>query len=589
MLYFSQTVAPESTELPKPFQPPAWLFHEKVRLRWFLLFAALFSLQALPLVWQDSPIADEAWEVTTGYYYWLKSDVVSFNNQPPLAGALQAFPLLFAPVQVEPFFLNQKIGSVLNNNSENRAYSFYYVSNLDHLGLVTALPRLVTLLFALGTGFLLYRLVRWEEAPVFLFTLLLWAFEPTFLAFSVVGKADVPLAFFCLASFLAFRKGQEEAGLKWNILAGALAAMAVTSKLTALALAPLFLILEIIEAWQKPAFRKRLPWRWVTGLPAFAAVVFLVYLPGMICIEDHRSPFVYFYYRIRERLWLSNHTDYNSTFFLEHWRDHSLWWYPPINFFLKTTVPFSLLAVLGLALLAYRKIKVPTWVWIFPLGWMAFLEIAPSNPVRYALPAFPALILIGARAAAWLWKQGAKKPTAALRPLVVFLGLWHPVSTLAHFPNHIGYANDFITADTAWKLLNGDQLDLWQDCKRLGNEAQRRQWQHVKLAYSGQTDPFYFGLPLWEDWTVKDLQGPQPGTTYVVQRALLREGNPEEEKKFPIRESWAGQVEPSGSVGVGWVYFEVPGDWKDGDTSPVLPSTPYLVYQNAPYRKAIQP
>jgi hypothetical protein len=129
-------------------------------------------------------------------------------------------------------------------------------------------------------------------------------------------------------------------------------------------------------------------------------------------------------------------------------------------------------------------------------------------------------------------------------------------------------------------LLDSHYYDLNQDLKRLGRLSKERQWTHVKLAYAGQDDPYYYGLALWEPWSLQDLERPQPGTVYVVEREMLVEGS----DGFPIHQSWPSVLKPTGVIGDTWYYYEFPGSTKTPDKSLVLPSTPYLVYQNAPYR-----
>ncbi|HUO57215.1 MAG TPA: hypothetical protein VMV05_03465, partial [bacterium] len=54
-------------------------------LRWvFLLGALAFSLQIIPRWWGDSITSDEAWELTSSYYYWKTGDVwTPCNNSAP--------------------------------------------------------------------------------------------------------------------------------------------------------------------------------------------------------------------------------------------------------------------------------------------------------------------------------------------------------------------------------------------------------------------------------------------------------------------------------------------------------------------------
>jgi hypothetical protein len=149
------------------------------------------------------------------------------------------------------------VDSVVRNVSEDRAFSFFYVSNRERLDAFLAAPRLVTLVFALGIGVLLFIISRAAPPVFFLTVLAFWAFEPTFLAFAATAKPDIPLAFFCLACLLIFQRGRKE-GRRWDLLAGVLAGAAVACKLTGLALIPLLLLMDLWEAKASKGFHREL-------------------------------------------------------------------------------------------------------------------------------------------------------------------------------------------------------------------------------------------------------------------------------------------------------------------------------------------
>jgi 4-amino-4-deoxy-L-arabinose transferase-like glycosyltransferase len=555
----------------------SYFFDKKHRIIWFLFAATLFSIQVLPRIWRDSPITDEVWETTSGYYYWLKGDVVSSFNLPPLAVGLNAFPLLFIHLKTIPHIWT---------DDENRAYAFYYVANLGQLNWMLILPRIVTLLFSIGTGFLIYLLVRLESGIVFLSSLLLWTFEPNLLAFSTISKSDPAFNFLCVLSVLFFLRGQRERRRKWDWLTGFSAGLAITAKLSGLFLLPIYLGLDL---W---AFRKDnwdvFQWsrRYIFGLLGFGTAVFFVFLPGTIKLSDHFNPFYYFYLRIKNGLLLSNRFQSiqpTSFYFWDQVYSVQRWWQFPIIFILKSTVPFTALFLAGMVGWTMGRIKLPVWLWFFPLAWISFLQFLPLIYLRYALPAYPAVILIAAKGAEWFWQMGNTFKRRSIRWLVVFLALWHAISTAFYFSNQIGYVNDLVLPDQKIKLLDSHYYDLNQDIKRLGQVSKKRHWTNVKLACAGQDDPYYYGLALWLPWSFKDISAPQAGTVYVVERNMLINGS----DGFPIHQSWPNVLKPTGVIGDTWYYYEFPGSTKTPDKSPLLPSTPYLVYQNAPYRRGI--
>jgi 4-amino-4-deoxy-L-arabinose transferase-like glycosyltransferase len=547
------------------------LLDNQQRIFWFLLATVLFSLQVFPRLWTDSAVTDEAWETTSGYYYWLQGDVASPHNHPPTANALNALPLLFMHLKILPGIWN---------NSENRAYALYYVSNLVQLDWILVLSRAVSLLFSLGTGWILYLFVRRESRVVFLSALGLWAFEPNLLAFSTISKADAPFTFFCAASLFCFLRNQKEKTWKWNFLTGLMTGLAMTSKLTGLCLLPIFLALDFWELREQKWSFSLWVQRWVAGITGFLVVVFFVFLPGTIRLPEHLNPFEYFYLRIKDGLWLAGNFHTSAFFWGQNYPSETLWQFP-IIFAMKSTVPFTFLLLVGVAGLGMGKIKATVWVWFFPLAWIVFLHLSPLVYLRYALPAYPAMILLAAQGAGWLWEAGKDKLWRSLRWFLIFAGLWNAASTLSYFSNQIGYFNDFVLSNQKIKLLDYHYFDLDQDLKRLVLVSKERHWTNVKLAYAGQDDPYYYGLPLWEPWSLKDLSAPQAGTVYVIEKHMLLSGS----EQFPLYRSWPKVLKPTGFVSDSWEYYEVPGSVKEVDKSPLFPSTPALVYQNALYRR----
>src|SRR5665213_2551943 len=231
-------------------------------LYWFLIFAALFSIQVLPRLTQDSLVGDEGIDIVDGFYYWA-GDVISAAVHPPLAKALQALPSRFMGLQ-------SKSGLNFSRYDVRDAY-FLTVLNRNHFDAILAGARFVTYLFGLAMGFILFGWARKESIPFLATVMTLWAFEPALLAFSGFAMADLPLAFFFIAALSQFQKislKPEKPSRYQAALVGLLSAMAVTVKFTALLLIPVFLVLEFfawVEIKPRPILRV-MAQRWLWGL-----------------------------------------------------------------------------------------------------------------------------------------------------------------------------------------------------------------------------------------------------------------------------------------------------------------------------------
>lgn len=527
---------------------------------WFLGFSLLFTLQVVPQILRNSPIDDEPIELTNGYFYWA-GDVLTHNRHPPLSETFQALPLRFMG-------LNEKISPPQTDN-QLRAYYFFFVSNKARFEAMLQGGRFMTLLLGFGIGLLLFFQVRAWHLPGCLTALALWAFHPTILAYSGLAMADIPITFFFLASVLAFQKHLETPGARWAALSGALAGAAACSKFSALALVPLFLLLETVPLLQKEKRRvfdgasQGRDWLW--GTAGFLSVIFLVYLPGTLFQPGHRLPWFYFLAGLRNLMAYSGY--HHPNYFLGHATRENHWLYFPVVFLLKNTLPFLLFLLLAILEAFRKKGGYPLWMWLSPLFFFLCILPVQNLGVRYLLPVVPFVILMASRAVVSWWQDKNRLG----KGVIVGLLLWNTASVLASAPDMISYFNDLVPSERKIRYLADCDLDMGQDVKRLAQTAVLKGWKNVKLAqFGGAVDPSLYGLD-WKPWTQKDLSGPQPGWVYAVNVGMFQTGPAFWPDLLPIAQGWAAGTTPTGRVGDTWIYFEIPGS-PPPDPSPALSS-----------------
>ncbi|HET9870395.1 MAG TPA: hypothetical protein VFR02_07870, partial [bacterium] len=208
------------------------------------------------------------------------------------------------------------------------------------------------------------------------------------------------------------------------------------------------------------------------------------------------------------------------------------------------------------------------WLLVFP--GVIFLSILPVQDlgVRYLLPAYPFLILLGGRAAARLWDWQPRTSRRAGKLLAVGLLAWQAATALLNNGNLVSYFNDLVPPGKKLYLLGDSNLDWGQETGKMARFARKEGWTRVKLAQFGGLDPGFYGLKA-EGWTKRDLQGPQPGWVYLANAALLQEGPVFEPDLKPMVESWMLTVPPTGRVGDTWYYWDVPGTPAADPTAPV--------------------
>jgi hypothetical protein len=538
---------------------------------WFLAFAIIFSCQVLPRLYQDSPCGDEVLDIGDGYYCW-KGDVLTypFRDHPPLAKALQALPL---------WAMGLRTGKGLEfapNNDRNEI--FLFTLNRDRFETLFAAARMVSFLFGLGIGFILFLIVRKGSYPLLIGTMALWATEPTLLGFSGIAMADVPLTFFFLLSAWKFGQVLKKPGIRGYLTAGFLMAMTITVKFSALILIPIFGSLEILYFWGESRNRTPLAfftervqrWPWVLG--AAALWIFLVYLPATIFHPDHHGPFTYFGDSLHRMVQEHLLNSFPRTYFMGTISRLTYGSYYPVAFLIKSPLPFLVLLTLAFCLAASGRLKFRSWLWIPPLAFFAVIAPFHDYGIRNLLPIYPFCILMAARAGEWLWDQ----KNNLFKILGIGLLAFQVISVGRSFPSHISYFNEWVTQDKKIYWLGDSNLDIGQDTKRMTQVAKARGWDHVKLAYFGQTNPSLYGMG-WDYWRQKDLDGPQPGWVYVINAAFLQLGPYLLPAASDIGKSWIVDTPPTGRIGDTWYYFEIPGK-PNPDPSPRIISAPLFLY-----------
>lgn len=526
------------------------IFSQKFLWFWFLVFALVFSAQVVSLIYQESPTNDEPVELTNGYFYW-QGDVVTHDHHPPLPKMLQALPLRFMG-------LNNAVPPQITD-IQSKAYYFFFILNKDRVEAMVQAGRWVTLAFGLGIGLLLFYAVREKSFIVAFSCFFLWAFHPTFLAYSGIALADLPAAFFFFLAVLAFEAHLKGPGPRGAFIAGLLGGVAVCSKFSALALVPTFAALEALNFCSaRPAWQSLIR-DWAAGIIGFFAAIGFLYLPGSLLLSEHLLPWSYFLAGLRHMAAYS--AVHHPTYFCGLASRENHWLYFPATFLLKDTLPFLILLFLGLELALLRRRPLPFWLWFSPVFFFACILPVQNLGIRYLLPAFPFFILIAAETLGWLWESRWEYlPNLNGKWVVVGLLAWHAGTTLWNAPDMIGYFNDWVPEQKKAYYLADNDLDIGQDVKRLAEVARQRGWKHIKLAqFGGAVNLSFYGIPV-EPWSEKDIEAPQPGTVYVANVTFFQIGPLFFPDLIRIARCWAARAQPTGRVGDAWIYFEEPGE-----------------------------
>ena len=158
--------------------------------------------------------------------------------------------------------------------------------------------------------------------------------------------------------------------------------------------------------------------------------------------------------------------------------ENGKWFFFPMVFLMKSTLPFLLLlAVLPLAARKITAHREYIFLILPPLFYFAISMFSGMNlGVRHLLPIFPFLIILAALSASQLIR---KSRLASILVLVLILG--HMGTSLWAYPNYLPYSNEIVGGpNKSYQAMYGSDVDwgqgLVQASSYLSEEFQIAGW-----------------------------------------------------------------------------------------------------------------
>jgi 4-amino-4-deoxy-L-arabinose transferase-like glycosyltransferase len=185
-------------------------------------------------------------------------------------------------------------------------------------------------------------------------------------------------------------------------------------------------------------------------------------------------------------------------YLLGHTRQTGWWYYFPVAIGVKTPLPFLFLIAVGAVYMLRESRRELDWVAAAPVIAAAaiLLVCLPSHVnigLRYILPIYPPLAVVGGVGAWRLWRAARSRAVAAA---VVALITWQVVASVRAHPDYLAYFNELASRHPENVLVDSD-LDWGQDLWRLSAVLKEQHIDSVSLVYAGspQLDLTQFGLP----------------------------------------------------------------------------------------------
>ncbi len=481
------------------------------------ILLSVFALQLIHVARLYSANWDEAHHLYDGYLILTEQDYRANAEVPPLVKITAALPLLGLHPALPPIMATSQ-----TKNAFLAGRAFVFGNGGDRL-LFRA--RMACMLFSLLTALLVYAAgKRFFGILAGFCALFLLVFDPNVLAHGTLISTDMGSACFLLAATYAFYCYSVQPSWKRLLLTGLLAGLALVAKFTGILIAPMLLLIAIIEGIRERrlitaarllgASFAVLACAWLVlwafydfryapapnGLQLSPALVgYLASMP--VPTEGARlAVLARFHLLPQAYLWgLANtkHTEweYTSYFFGRVYR-HGPWQYFPLAFLIKSTLPLLLLLLLApvLWLRAGRGVGQQMVFLLVPVA-VYFAVITGSHfdiGARHLMPVYPFLYILAGATAAMLLRRGP-----AWAAFAGGLLLWQVFTTLRVAPNYMAYGNE------AWggplevrHYLSDANVDWGQQLKTVKQYLDQNHDPNCWFAYfpDGAVQPQDYGI-----------------------------------------------------------------------------------------------
>lgn len=530
------------------------------------LLIIMFVL-AISSVWNDSAIMDEGPHISAGYSYLKYKDMRLNPEHPPLIKDLAALPLLFLKLN---FPINSDAWQKNVNDQWTIGPLFLYQSgnNPDQILFYARLGPILTMLLL---GFLLFYFTKkYFNYKTAILTLILFAFSPIILAHGRYVTTDVAASFGFLIGIFYFLKfifalnnySQETNHTfpkKELIYAGIIFGIAQLTKFSVFLLVPFLTLLTFVALiiWG----RKKI----LVNIVKYFGSLILIFIIGYFLVGIFYAVHIWNYplekqvndtkfiltsfpidfikdivIKMAENPILRPWAEYglgllmvgqrtgggNTTYFLGEVSSTSWWYYFPLIYLMKESLPILVLLFLTLLVSLYQIIRykfliarfyfwikenfvsfsILTFVIIY---WLISITSNLNIGVRHLIPTLPFLyILISKKTLDIISRKSIEWSPSILINIKLIIGLflkqwlkyfilvilifWHIWSTIFAWPYFLSYFNNLIGSENGYKYVVDSNVDWGQDLKRLAKFVANNHISQIKVDYFGSGSPEYY-------------------------------------------------------------------------------------------------
>jgi 4-amino-4-deoxy-L-arabinose transferase-like glycosyltransferase len=485
---------------------------------------------------------DEVIHIPAGYYSLTAGEYRMNAEHPPLAKMWSALPLiLFLPHDKGP-------ANAPGNFSQrgSQFYGHFWSVNQDSFQGIFFWARAAMVAFTVALGILLFLAThRWFGSVAAVFAVLLYSLEPTILGHGRLVHTDIPAALMYLLFFVVLDRYRRNPSTLWALGIGLVTAFALLTKFSMIVLLPVLGVFFLIRLWRFRGTPNGL--RPVAGHVLLASVVFVLAIQAVYAF---RSPPL-----DSEVTWIENVSRYpslvqrtietlspvfprdflfgiyvvamhnsggHSSSILGLYDYRGWWYYFPVAFALKTTIPFLLLSLAAIVWSLWRTAQGDRAFWfaMIPLAIYAVLAMTSgiNIGIRHLLPAYPFLFMLSGALLAAICKHARKAGLILAAGVVGIMG----IEAFATFPYYISYVNQFKGENPGWRYLSDSNVEWGDAVPELVDYLNARNIKQISGALLGGNLTLHlYGIEF------KDLFGPPPlpETEYVAIGASFLNGS----------------------------------------------------------------
>jgi hypothetical protein len=464
-----------------------------------IICAALLVIMAtiqVVIITRKSITADEIVMIPAAYYYMKAGDPRFVREHPPVSKILAGLPLTLMNLKVDPPAMGVKDSDWTSNFGKFERISFF--------------ARLPAIALTVGLGVLIFIFARrLFGARAAVLAVALFSFEPTVFAHGRVVQTDVPAAFGFLLFVYILRRYIRAPGRGLALALGIAVAVATLTKFSMLLVVPITGIIFLWLIWRVPAGSRPTVIAEHAGIAAgaFLVVVNAAYLfssnplagadlqlaadampsyanaaKSVLRISSYVLPTDF----LGGIFWQIKHNaDGHPASLLGMYSQHGWWYYFPVAFALKTTIPFLILSVASLiwSLVEFARRRDRRYLWLLlPFGiYTAFVMSSQIDiGVRYYLPAFPFLCIAGGIALDSLITSPLTRRLGIAVTLLMFT--WVGIEAIRAYPDEMVYMNEFTAGKPSWDYLSDSNVEWGDDVKQLAEYLHERGETRVRSA-----------------------------------------------------------------------------------------------------------